>query len=133
MMMSLRKSLSETSAPRPEPKFQTLFAQLLELRVVGDPALQRDRLVLGPPGRFAAGAGIAAFAMFDDFGRALEGADLADAGDISSIPLDAELEILVWIEPLRVDAELSHAYPPPYVCDLPGHLLNLDNRQTRPA
>src|SRR4030095_14584584 len=24
--MSLRKSLSETSAPRPEPKFQTLFA-----------------------------------------------------------------------------------------------------------
>src|SRR5262249_10829210 len=27
MMMSLRKSLSETSAPRPPPKFQTLFAQ----------------------------------------------------------------------------------------------------------
>src|SRR5918996_6210448 len=26
MMMSLRKSLSETSAPNPEPKFQTLFA-----------------------------------------------------------------------------------------------------------
>src|SRR4030095_11590301 len=25
-MMSLRKSLSETSAPRPEPKFQTLLA-----------------------------------------------------------------------------------------------------------
>src|SRR6266481_4943661 len=25
-MMSLRKSLSETSAPRPAPKFQTLFA-----------------------------------------------------------------------------------------------------------
>src|SRR5437660_721906 len=27
MMRSLRKSLSETSAPRPEPKFQTFFAQ----------------------------------------------------------------------------------------------------------
>src|SRR5213078_5306530 len=26
MMMSLRKSLSETSAPRPEPKFHTLLA-----------------------------------------------------------------------------------------------------------
>src|SRR5215471_26456 len=26
MMMSFRKSLSETSAPRPEPKFQTLLA-----------------------------------------------------------------------------------------------------------
>src|SRR3954471_24884757 len=26
MMMSLRKSLSEASAPRPAPKFQTLFA-----------------------------------------------------------------------------------------------------------
>src|SRR5882672_10157286 len=26
MMISLRKSLSETSAPRPEPKFQTLLA-----------------------------------------------------------------------------------------------------------
>src|SRR6185436_20673597 len=26
MITSLRKSLSETSAPRPEPKFQTLFA-----------------------------------------------------------------------------------------------------------
>src|SRR5215813_5459717 len=28
MMTSLRKSLSETSAPRPEPKFQTLLAHL---------------------------------------------------------------------------------------------------------
>src|SRR5678815_3285172 len=26
MMRSLRKSLSDTSAPRPDPKFQTLFA-----------------------------------------------------------------------------------------------------------
>src|SRR5262245_33793777 len=32
MMMSLRKSLSDVSAPRPEPKFHTLFAQVSNSR-----------------------------------------------------------------------------------------------------
>jgi len=49
-----------------------------------------------------------ALAMFDHLGRALEQADLAHAGDVAAIPLDAKLEVLVRIEPLCVDAELRH-------------------------
>ena len=64
--------------------------------------------------------------MLDHLSGALESADLADAGDIFAVPLHAKFEILVGIEPLRVDAELSHSLPP-YACDLPGHLLDLDD------
>ena len=38
---------------------------------------------------------VAALAVLDDFGGALERADLADAGHVAAVPLDAELEVLV--------------------------------------
>src|SRR5262245_50466465 len=59
MLMSLRKSLSDTSEPRPAPKFQTLFAQRSNSRSCVTPRssviasyLVRPgdlRLVLGSP------------------------------------------------------------------------------------
>jgi hypothetical protein len=55
--------------------------------------------------------GIAALAMLDDLGGALERADLADAGDVAAIPLDAKLEILVRIEALGVDGNLAMKPP----------------------
>src|SRR5207244_12742606 len=73
---------------------------LLEIDVVGDPALEGDGLVLGAPGRFAAGARIASLAMLDHFGGPLERADLADAGDVAPLPLNSEFEVLVRFEPL---------------------------------
>ncbi len=127
MIRSLRKSLSETSAPRPEPKFHTLFAPLLELAVVGDAAFEGDRIEAGAARRLARGRErVAALAVFDQFGAALEGAHLADAGDVATIPLDAEFEVLVGIEALRVDAELCHDGLS-LGFDLSGHLLDLDD------
>jgi hypothetical protein len=82
---------------------------------VGHAALQRDRVVLGAPRRFARGGGIAALAVLDHFGGALEHPDLADAGDVTPVPLDAELEILIRIETLCVDAELGHDRSPYFV------------------
>src|SRR5690606_1426016 len=70
--------------------------------------LQRDRLVFRAPRRLAAGRRIAALAVLDDFGRALEGGDLADAGDVAAVPFDPELEVLVRVETARVDRELGH-------------------------
>ena len=53
------------------------------------------------------GAGVATLTVLDDFGIAAERADLRDAGNVPAIPFDAELEILVGIEALRVRGELS--------------------------
>src|SRR6266508_3284524 len=94
--------------------------------------------------------------MFDNFRGALERTDLADSGHVFSVPLDAELEILVRIETLSVDAELGHRNPPYYLSvrsstsfergmaarisirehsplrrNLSGHLLNLDHDKLR--
>src|SRR5262249_29266807 len=80
----------------------------LELRVVGDAALERDRLELVAPGRLPARRGIAALAVLDHLRRPLQGAHLADARDVPPVPLDPELEVLVRVEPLCVDRELSH-------------------------
>ena len=71
MMMSLRKSLSETSAPRPEPKFQTLLAHFSNSVSWVTPRSSVIGLVLGAAGRLAAAAGIAALAVLHDLGGAL--------------------------------------------------------------
>jgi len=47
--------------------------------------------------------------MLDHLGRPLERADLADARNIAAVPLHPELEVLVGIEAVGVDGELSHA------------------------
>ncbi|MNJ65545.1 hypothetical protein D3C77_615620 [compost metagenome] len=88
----------------------------LELQVVGHAAFQGDGLVLGASGGFARGGRIAALAVLDHFGGALEGADLAHAGDVAAIPLDAEFEVLVGIEAMGVDGELGHD-PTPFIAD----------------
>jgi hypothetical protein len=107
-MMSLRKSLSETSAPKPAPKFQTFVGPLLEFLVVRYSTLQCDRLKFRATGRFATAAWIAAFAMSNDLRGALERATFANAGDVFAVPFYAEFEILVRIESLRVDVEFCH-------------------------
>src|SRR5207237_1025898 len=76
--------------------------------VVGHAALEGDRFKLGASRRLARAARVTPFAMLDHLGGPLERAHLADAGDVAAIPFHAELEILVRIEPLRIDAELSH-------------------------
>jgi hypothetical protein len=44
----------------------------------------------------------------DDLSRALKSADLGNASDISAVPFDAKFEILVRVEPHRIDGELHH-------------------------
>jgi hypothetical protein len=46
--------------------------------------------------------------MLDDLGRPFQGAHLAHARDVVIADGDAELEVLVGVEALRVDAELGH-------------------------
>src|SRR3954453_19097343 len=116
MMMSLRKSFRDTSAPSPEPKFQTLFAHFSNSvswvtprsSVMASYSVRPGDLRLGlgappprclpaPGGRLAAGAGVAALAVLDDLRRALEHADLADARHVAAVPLDPELEVHVRV------------------------------------
>src|SRR5262249_54459475 len=113
---------AETGAEVPD-----LVGPFLELGVVRHPAVERDGVVLGAARRLAAAARVAPFAMFYDFSRALEAADLADAGDVTAVPFDAELEVLVRIEPLWIDTELRHGALPSSDFDLAGHLLDLDD------
>ena len=110
MMMSLRKSLSETSAPSPAPKFQTLLAHCSNSlscvtprsSVIASYSVRPGdlRLLLGsPPSRCLTTSVVRLSAL-----------TLLTPGDVFAVPFDAELEVLVGIEPLRVDAELSHKF-----------------------
>jgi len=47
--------------------------------------------------------------MFDHLSRAFERSHLADSGHIAAIPLDAEFEVFVRIETLRINGELCHS------------------------
>ena len=78
MMMSLRKSFSDDLGAQAGTEVPHLVGPLLELDVVGDAALQGDGLVLGAAGRLARGGRVAALAVLDHLGAALERADLAD-------------------------------------------------------
>src|SRR6185369_17442257 len=117
--------LAETGAEVPH-----LVGPLLELEIVSDAAFESECLVLGAARRLARAAGIASFAVLDYFRRALEGADLADSRDISSVPFHFELEVLVRVESLRlnVHTELCHGV----MClqlrwNLSGNLLQFDD------
>jgi hypothetical protein len=46
--------------------------------------------------------------MFHNLSGAFQRTHLADAGDVSTIPLDAEFEILVGVKALSVYCELCH-------------------------
>jgi hypothetical protein len=106
--MSLRKSLSDTSAPRPEPKFQALFAHDLNSVSYVTPRSSVIASYFVRPGDLRLVDGVAALPVLDDLRRSLEGADLTDACDVAAVPLDAEHEFLVRVEPLCVDRELGH-------------------------
>src|SRR5262249_55649810 len=87
-----------------------LVRPLLEFLVVRHAAVQRDRFVLGAARGFPAAARIAAFAVFDDLGRALKCAAFADASNMFAVPSDPELEVFVGIEPVYVDGELGYSH-----------------------
>src|ERR1019366_1440573 len=111
-------------------KVPNFVRPLLEFGVVGDAAFERDGVILGAAGRFSRAARITAFAMLDDFGGALEAADFADSRHVFAVPLDAELEILIRVEPAGIDAELCHNS---FLLglDLSGDLLNLNDHKLR--
>ena len=71
-MMSLRKSFSDTSAPRPEPKFQTLFAHFSNSVSWVTPRSSVIASYSVRPGDLRLVDWVAALAVLDDFGRALE-------------------------------------------------------------
>src|SRR5207245_1157316 len=100
------------------------------LRVVCNAALERDRLVLRPPGGFPAAAVVATLPVPHHLGRPLQGAHLADARDVPAFPFHPELEVLVGVEAIRIDRELRHAAPP-LRRDLAGDLLELDDDELR--
>src|SRR4029077_10785409 len=75
---------------------------------MGDAPLEGDRLELDPAGRLARRRRISTFTMLDDLRASLEPPDLADPRDVPAVPLHPELEVLVGIEALGVDGELSH-------------------------
>ena len=51
-------------------------------------------------------------AVLDNLGRALECPDLGDSSDVATIPFHPELEVLVGIEALGINTELSHLRSP---------------------
>src|SRR6185437_7675982 len=58
-----------------------------------------------------AAAGVTAVAVLDLLGGPLEHSDLAHPGYELAVPLHPELEVLVGVEALRIDAELNHVDP----------------------
>jgi hypothetical protein len=80
---------------------------VLESRIVRDTALQRDRCKFGVPWRLTAGAGIASFAMLNNFCRASQSAYFADACNVTAIPLNAEFKVFVGIKTRRIDGKFQ--------------------------
>ena len=96
----LAKILERNFRAKPGAEVPDLVSPLLEFLVVRDAAFERDSFVFGAARGFAAAAGVAAFAVLDDLGGALERAALADPGDVFAVPFDPELEVFVGIETL---------------------------------
>src|SRR5262245_31003299 len=97
-----------------------LVRPLLELEIMGDAALEGDGLVFRTAWRLAAAARVTPFTMLHHLGGPLERAHLADAGDVLAVPFDAEFEVLVRVETLRVDRELCHGTSPTPGCCRPS-------------
>src|SRR4029077_17950181 len=57
----------------------------------------------------------------------LERADFADASDVTAVPFYSEFEVLVRVESLWINTELSHWFLLGLGFDLPGELLDLDD------
>ena len=100
-----------------------LVGPLLELVVVGDAALERDRLVLRAAGRLAAGRRVAALAVLDHLGRALSAPTLLMPATYRPSHFTRNLKFLYGSNRCGVDGELGHHAPP---C-LAGDLLQPDD------
>src|SRR6185437_3250168 len=85
-----------------------LVCPLLEGDILRDPAIQTDCVVFGAARRLATGAGVTAVTVLDHLGGALQHADLADARDIFTVPLQTELEVFVGIDASRIGDECWH-------------------------
>src|SRR5262245_66321237 len=65
--------------------------------------------------------------MLYDLVGAFQRSAFGDPRHIAAVPLHAKLEVLVWIEPRRIDGELCHTG----LLSLPSDLLDLDNDKLR--
>src|ERR1043166_562786 len=95
---------------RPEAgaQFPNLVGPGFELGIVRHAALERNGVELGAAGRFVRGARAAALAMLDDLRRPAQRAHLGDARHVAAVPLHAEFELFVRVDPSRIDGELDH-------------------------
>ena len=75
---------------------------------MSDAGFKRDGIELGSPWGLAACAGISAFAVFDDLSAAFQCTDFTDPGNVVPVPLNAEFEIFVRVEAMRVFNKLWH-------------------------
>src|ERR1700741_3643462 len=97
-----------------------------------DTAFQGDGIVFGASRRLATARRIATLTMLHDFRGAFKHADLADASDIATVPFNAELEILIRVETLRIYGKFSHGLLLRGLgSDLSCNLLNLDDDELR--
>src|SRR5687767_7534582 len=80
-----------------------------EFWVVGDAALDHDRISFRSVRRSLSAARIATFAVPYGVGGSLERAHLAHPRDVTTVPLQAEPEVRVRVEPVRDWRELRHA------------------------
>jgi hypothetical protein len=88
---------------------------------MGDAAPEDDRVVGREARRPALRIGVAALAVDDDVGDASQAADLGDAGHHAAVPNDAELEVLVRVEAVRIHGELGHVESPGCTAAKSGH------------
>src|SRR5882724_12127002 len=65
--------------------------------------------------------------LFRSFRGSLERSDFTHADDVTAVPFHPELEVLVWIKPLWINAELCHGMILRLGFDLSRELLDLDD------
>src|SRR5688500_20255064 len=127
MMMSLRKSFNETSAPRPEPKFHTLFDHFSNSvscvtprsSVIGSNSVRPGdlRLVLGsPPSRCLTASVVRLSAL-----------TLLTPATTTLSHRTLNLKVLYGSNRLAVTLNCAHCEPPDYVCTWPARWLLCTN------
>src|SRR6266511_2799564 len=104
----LAEILQRYLGPESAAKVPHFVGPLLEFFIMRNTPLECDRVVFGTVGRFATAAGIAAFAVLNNFSLPIKSAHLTDAGDVAAIPFDAELEVWIGIKPGGINSKLSH-------------------------
>src|SRR5438477_13219164 len=114
MMKSLRKSLSETSAPRPEPKFQTLLAHFSNSVSCVTPRSSVMASYSVRPGDFRLLLGSPPSRCFTTSVVFFRLPTLLIPATYLPSHFTRELEVLVRVEPLRIDidSKVGHGSTP---------------------